>query len=252
MTPFNYGRALAVALLLSAGQACYAAPQYGDGSNVLTDGLDNLLKPSPPDTPPQPDAPSLVPGPEVLDDLLKQRMPGRGVDPNVGEDVGQAKEAPLERIEQSMHQASRLINRVDTSGETGRVQQQIVDDLDKLIAQMEKQCQGGQCNNPKPSPQQESQRSQPKPGGKSSQASASQSSSAAGDSTARLGKSAPTAADKRSAEELMKEAWGHLPQRLREQMLQSSSDEFLPEYREELKQYFKRLAEEQAAGGVEN
>ena len=46
--------------------------------------------------------------------------------------------------------------------------------------------------------------------------------------------------------ELVKDLWGQLPQRMREQLLQSSDDEFLPKYRQELEEYFRALAEEQA------
>ena len=43
----------------------------------------------------------------------------------------------------------------------------------------------------------------------------------------------------------MKDAWGHLPQHAREQMLQNSPERFLPQYELLIEQYYKRLAEEQ-------
>jgi hypothetical protein len=45
-------------------------------------------------------------------------------------------------------------------------------------------------------------------------------------------------------EQLLKDFWGHLPPHAREQMLQSHSDEFLPQYELEIEQYYKRLSEE--------
>jgi hypothetical protein len=39
--------------------------------------------------------------------------------------------------------------------------------------------------------------------------------------------------------------WGHLPERLRTQMQNSSSDKFLPQYRELIEAYYRRLAEDQ-------
>jgi hypothetical protein len=45
--------------------------------------------------------------------------------------------------------------------------------------------------------------------------------------------------------ELIKQLWGHLPEREREQMLQSFSGEFLPKYELELEKYYRKLAEEQ-------
>jgi hypothetical protein len=44
---------------------------------------------------------------------------------------------------------------------------------------------------------------------------------------------------------MMKALWGQLPQRARDQMLQSAPEEFLPEYELELEKYFKRLAEQE-------
>ena len=43
----------------------------------------------------------------------------------------------------------------------------------------------------------------------------------------------------------MKELWGHLPERSREQLLQSFSEEFLPKYEREIQQYYQRLSEDQ-------
>jgi len=42
---------------------------------------------------------------------------------------------------------------------------------------------------------------------------------------------------------LMRQVWRHLPQRDREQMLQSSVDVFLPKYSAMIEEYFRRLAE---------
>ena len=43
----------------------------------------------------------------------------------------------------------------------------------------------------------------------------------------------------------MKDVWGQLPAREREQMLQSPPEQFLPKYELLLEKYYKRLAEEQ-------
>ncbi|KKK95447.1 hypothetical protein LCGC14_2672730, partial [marine sediment metagenome] len=44
-------------------------------------------------------------------------------------------------------------------------------------------------------------------------------------------------------QEVMKKLWGELPQRDREQMLQSPPEEFLPKYELLIEQYFRRLTE---------
>jgi hypothetical protein len=43
----------------------------------------------------------------------------------------------------------------------------------------------------------------------------------------------------------MKDAWGNLPERIREQMMQTSVDEFLPKYELLIEKYFQRLSEEE-------
>lgn len=257
-----YGAAFGLAAVLPVSVSI-AGPAIGSSSPSLTQGLDDLLGPPAAagvgDQKPalgQP-TPGLMPDQKLLDKMIQQGLEDGPPGPIVGEDIGQAKQDPLERVQQNMGHASQMIDRIDARSK--QVQQQIVSDLDELIAKMEKQCQGGQCNNPQQKESQQSQRSQPKqaqskpkPGQQKPgqpKPGQSQAASAAGDSTLRLSSSAAAEAQGRSSQELMKEVWGHLPERLREQMLQSSSDEFLPQYREEIERYFQRLAEEEAAGG---
>jgi hypothetical protein len=127
--------------------------------------------------------------------------------------------------------------------QAGAVQKQVVAQLDELIAQLSKQCQGGQCEQPGQS-QEQSQRSQPKP----SQASkgSARGKSPARDSSDPLNRASAQPADKADIDAVVKDLWGHLPERSREQMLQSFSTEFLPKYELEIEQYYRRLSEEQA------
>jgi hypothetical protein len=153
------------------------------------------------------------------------------------------------RISSQMSQAGDLIADQNTSGQTRAVQEEIVSELDKLIDQLNKQCQqcsGGQCNKPGG---QKAQSSTPKPGGGKATASGG---SRAGPQQSRVssgggGEAQPGEVADR---DVVKELWGQLPERLRQQLLQSSADEFLPKYREELEMYFRRLAEEQSSGGT--
>ena len=43
---------------------------------------------------------------------------------------------------------------------------------------------------------------------------------------------------------MMKDSWGHLPPRVREQMLQNTPEQFLPQYELMIEKYYQRLAEE--------
>lgn len=239
------------ALVALAAERSPAGPGFENlGDDLMTDGLNDLLEGATPakDAQPQPERPAdganWGPDQKLLDEMIENNLQGRESGPNLGgEDIGQPRN-PLARVERNMGHARQLISRLDKSGETGRVQQQIVDDLEALINQMEKQCSGGQGNNSSQARQQ-SLRSKPtQQAGKPS--ARPQASSAAQQSTPRLTPADAEDAQGRPTEDLLKQAWGHLPERLREQMLQSSSSEFLPEYREEIERYFQRLAEEEA------
>ena len=43
--------------------------------------------------------------------------------------------------------------------------------------------------------------------------------------------------------ELVKDLWGHLPERQRQQILQPLSEDFLPKYATEIEEYFRALAD---------
>ncbi|MEM9185817.1 MAG: hypothetical protein AAGB00_04900 [Planctomycetota bacterium] len=238
-----FAAALASGLLLaSATQSC-AAPEFeGFGDDLLTDDLDGLLEGLPelddaPDTPPE--------GP-----------PPAAAEPN-----------PLERIASGMAAAKQLIASRGAPAETKRVQERVVTELDELIKQAEKQnpppsgapSQSQQAKDQQGKQRQQSQRSQPKPGEQAGgrepsnrqggkpgrQAGDAKGSQGKSDqSRERLARAAAQSADGRPPQELVKEVWGRLPQRIREQMLESSSDEFLPQYRKEIERYFQRLAEQ--------
>jgi hypothetical protein len=140
-----------------------------------------------------------------------------------------------------MQTAATLLAHDESLPRAGEVQQQIVADLDELIEQLAKQCRSGACQSSgeRNSPSQRSQAA-PKPGKPKS----GKGQSPARDSTARLGRGDPRAVSLPEREEMLKDLWGHLPAHAREQMLQSYSDEFLPEYELEIEKYFRRLAEE--------
>jgi hypothetical protein len=178
-----------------------------------------------------------------IEDSLKASTPrhsfGAGANPTT---------QSLARVRNSMQQAQSLLTQPSADGKkdtvqpASPVQRVILSDLDKLIADLSKQCQccNGQCQggNQPPKPGQNS-----KPG--KSGAAAGRSRTAARDSTDRLNSSSARPVDKGEVNEMVKALWGHLPERSREQMLQSFSDEFLPKYELEIEQYYRRLSEEQ-------
>ena len=188
-----------------------------------------------------------APGP-----ILNFQMPGPldhwGVH---GEDIVRQSAAaplPLVRARDGMHQAKSLLAEHDTVPRAGQVQQEVVAQLDELIAALSKQCQGGNCK-PGDGPPKPSQRSQNNPGKSGSKP--GRGATAARDSNDQLNNSAAKPVEKTAVEDLMKDLWGHLPERSREQILQSFSGEFLPEYELEIEKYYRRLAEEEAQNSAE-
>jgi hypothetical protein len=150
----------------------------------------------------------------------------------------------LARVQIGMLQAQSLLTQPAGDGSPAApklaspVQNAIISDLDKLIADLSKKCQScnGQCNQP-PKPGQNSKPGKPGAAGSGR--------TAARDSTDRLNSSSAKPVDKGEVNEMVKALWGHLPERSRQQMLQSFSHEFLPKYELEIEQYYRRLSEEQ-------
>lgn len=267
-------RCVCLTLALALGSICVAATSDSGenlGDALLGDGLGDLFAPMPdttesesmePDTP-KPDPTrdrqrgdrqrgdrqngSVVPPAEDLRRRMEQ-----SVRPPAGEDAGLRKN-PLVEVADRMQNAGRLLEDGLTETAALPVQRQVVADLDRLIAAMEQQQNSSSSSQQQQKKQQQqSQRSQSQPGGAkpgegkpgSSQPqpggrqSAMQSAGTPQSGAGLEPTPSPLGAD------AMKAAWGHLPQRVREQMLQSTSDEFLPEYREAIQAYYRRLAEE--------
>lgn len=215
------------------------------GESLLNDAsLSELLKRGD-DAPSKPDQPGSRLAPPDFDDLRRLLDPNRQAMPPEGEDLGKPSQrtSPLVGISEKMSQASELIASQTTTGETQEVQNSIVSELDALIERLNKQCKkcsGGQCKKPG---QQQTQSATPKPGqgkpansqGNTSAPTQSQVSSGGG------GDAQPGAP---SDAEVVKQLWGQLPERLRQQLMRSSADEFLPKYREDLEAYFRELADQ--------
>ena len=117
----------------------------------------------------------------------------------------------------------------------GAAQNDVVSQLDKLIAELSKQCQcqGGECNKPPNQNRANPSRAANRHGRRTRQR-------AARESSDRLDRDSAKHQTKATSMTLVKELWGHLPERSREQMLQSFSDEFLPKYEREIEQYYQR------------
>jgi hypothetical protein len=151
-----------------------------------------------------------------------------------GEDIGAPPENPLIRIGQKMRSTQERIAGKDTSAETQTTQKEILAELAKLIEQTKKQCNGsgnGKQGNNKSSSQAGAGTGDVRPG-------------PAREATDRVGKSERENTETADVKDVLRRIWGHLPQKVREQMQAQLREEFLPKYEKLIEEYYKRLAEE--------
>ncbi|HEY2838732.1 MAG TPA: hypothetical protein VGJ26_06275 [Pirellulales bacterium] len=161
-----------------------------------------------------------------------------------GEDVGQAGEqTPLGRVNQEMREVESLIAGSRSDRATQQLQSKIVKDLDELIKQSAKQCQGGNCKPGSKSGQKTADSRSAKQPGKSSGSGKQPNEQPAHESTDKLRKHAAAKPDMADMKEILKGVWGQLPEHEREQMLQSYEEQFLPKYEQMIADYFRSIAE---------
>ena len=168
-------------------------------------------------------------GPDDLRDRLQREL-GKAA---VAED-----DNLLLKVARSMRELEGRIARNDSGLTTQAQQQQVIDDLDRLIEQARKQCQGSK---PGSKPSQKSS-NQPKKGSPGKKPGAKPGVAP----VMKIGNGESRQADKQQTQTFMKELWKvTLPQQQRDQLLQSPFDEFLPKYELLIEQYFRRLTEEE-------
>jgi hypothetical protein len=188
--------------------------------------------------------------PQPEGDTPQDDEPDRAADPGAtGEDIGEpGEEDPLSRIGRRMRAAEGLIAARRPVRQTVELQQQIVTELAKLIEQLEKQSRNSQSQGSKgrKGGQQITARQpvkQPQAG--SGPEGTKPTNKPARDSSQRRDPMEVQRPDMAQMKDLMKDLWGQLPERAREQMLQSPPEQFLPKYELLIEKYYKRLADEQ-------
>ena len=140
----------------------------------------------------------------------------------------------LRLAKEHMQGAQAALAERNATGRASAMQREAVKELDSLLAKLGKQCQKcmSQCNSTSPNPN-----ATPKP---------DKSGAKPGATTAEAGTSlAPI--DKGAMARLVKDRWGRLPERQRDELLQPLSEEFVPEYAAETEAYFRALAEPRGA-----
>jgi len=152
---------------------------------------------------------------------------------------------PLLEIARKMRDAQGRLDRHDAGSTTQIVQKQIVDDLEKLIDEARKaakQCAGGQSRAQAVAARKPV--GQPPAGGQPQGGQPSKQPAAESSPRPRAASQPPREVDLEQVRAIIKELWGELPEREREQMLESPPEEFLPKYELLIEEYFRRLSEE--------
>ena len=142
-----------------------------------------------------------------------------------------ATDNPLALIAERMRAVQQRIAGRDTSDETQTVQKQIQADLAALIEQAKKQCAA--CNKPGSGQGQQAGST----GGNPTPAPPR-------DSTNRIEQGTKEAVETADVKDVLRRFWGHLPDKVRDQMQASLSEQFLPKYERLIEDYYQRLAEE--------
>jgi hypothetical protein len=195
------------------------------------------------DAKPQPPKPSSL-DQQLLDDLdrdLLKDLPGGPKSPPAGNgDVTPAVQSdnPLAQLAERMRAVEARIASKDTSPETQKLQKQILAELAALMEQAKKQGGGSK----KPGNGQGKGSDQPGEG------SGNPTAGPVRDSTNRIEQGTKEATETADVKDLLRRMWGHLPDKVRDQMQASLSEQFLPKYERLIEEYYKRLAEERPAG----
>jgi hypothetical protein len=205
------------------------------------------------DTPPAGDPPPETDRPPTLDELLgiDEERPGDESDAEVAEQEAQEdlerrlnqqqiNSAFEEAIAKMALSAEQLDRRFDTGLGTQRVQEEILEKLEFLLDQARKQKGSGAGSSSSSQSQ-----TPPEPGRQGSQSakksppqSQSSSDSQAGDPPPMQEGPVNTILEEERTE------WGHLPQRVRDMLLQGRREKFSSLYEQMTREYYKRLAEE--------
>jgi hypothetical protein len=146
-------------------------------------------------------------------------------------------ENPLLRVGQRMRDVQGRLAKADPGDETQTLQKGIVDDIDTLIEQLKKA--GGQS-----SKQQQQKRNTSNPSANQKQQGQPNQASEPNENDVSFKPGQVSDERMKANERLVRAIWGHLPEKLREEMQQAFKEADLPKYRPLIDQYFKAIAEQ--------
>ena len=159
----------------------------------------------------------------------------------------------LQSVVTGMRDAQQRIAKQEIGEPTRKVQQRVVDELDRLIA-LARQMQPPSA----PSSSNPSRERDQKPDEQDSEAREGDAAGDPGrkdrtdaqDSDARTGKGDEKPVELWHQRHMVNQVWGHLPEHLRLRLQNVSSDKTLPDYEELVNRYFEALAEQGRAPGA--
>jgi len=146
---------------------------------------------------------------------------------------GAESQNPLAKIAERMRTVENRIAEHDTSAATQENQALIVSDLQSLLEAAKKAQQRGKPQGGKGSPS-----------GQEGTGTGDAVASPPRDSTNRIERGTKEKPETADVKDLLRRIWGHLPEKLRDEMQASVGEQFLPKYERLIEEYYKRLAEE--------
>lgn len=217
-------------------------------------------EPKPADSATPPTKPSAGKKPAATNDLDDELLKGLGGEskPATKADNGKPSEStsgksdPVSRLTEQMREVEQRLRRNERDDSLKPRQEEIVRQLDELLQQMkQQQQQQSKSSSKKPSQgQSQSRQDTPQPGQQQQQAGQKQQGDKpAQDSNDDLKRRQAEKVDMAKMQEMLKDIWGQLPPRLREQMMQAGVEKFVPKYELLIEEYFKALAERQNTEG---
>jgi len=152
-------------------------------------------------------------------------------------------------VSQMEDAARRLSRERDAGAQTQRLQADVLKKLDQVLAKAKKRRQSGGGGGQSGQQQQQNQGSQGQnPSGQSSgsQQGQAQTGASPGGSnpSGGSGEDGPTGAEQSESLESLREGWGNLPPRLRDELSEGLGEPFNPIYRSLTESYYRRLAEQ--------
>jgi hypothetical protein len=171
---------------------------------------------------------------------------GPGSDDEGDTGMPEVDQDPLTSIGERMRSVESLIPEHARRREAESLQTGIVDDLRHLIEQAQQQRAKQQASAGGKDKNESNRRKGVQPPKLTVSGNPGKDSRQSGkDAAQSLGKNQNERPDPKAMQGLMKDTWGHLPARAREQMLQNPPERFLPQYELMIERYYKRLAEQQ-------